>query len=85
MVPTLADYSSPNHLPLDHVFNREKTFLTPKKIIKPDEDEDMYKNKGLFDTHKDYNLIILSDMSDPDCDDEIIQMVLDEIPGIDKF
>ena len=45
----------------------------------------MHKNKGMFDIHKDYNLIILSDMSDPDCDDEIIQMVLDEIPNIDQF
>ena len=84
MVPTLADYNS-NSLPLDHVFDREKTFQAPKKIIKPDEDEDMHKNKGMFDIHQDYNLIILSDMSDPDCDDEIIQMVLDEIPNINQF
>ena len=85
MVPTLADYSSPNHLPLDHVFSREQTFKNPKKIIKPEEDEDQHKNKGLFDAHKEFNLIILSDMSDPDCDDEIIQMVLDEIPNVNEF
>ena len=45
----------------------------------------MHKNKGLFRIHDDYNLIILSNMADPDCDDEIIQMVLDEIPKINQF
>ena len=45
----------------------------------------MHKNKGLFRIHDDYNLIILLNMEDPDCDDEIIQMVLDEIPKINQF
>ena len=37
----------------------------------------------MFKVHDEYNLIVLANMSDPDCDDEIIQMVLDEIPKID--
>lgn len=35
--------------------------------------------------HADFNIVMLSDMSDPDTDDEIIQMVLDNVPNIDEW
>ncbi len=35
--------------------------------------------------HDDWNFLIVHNMSDPDCDDEIIQMDLDNIPHIEKW
>ena len=35
--------------------------------------------------HDDFNIVILADMSDPDTDDEIIQMILDAVPNMDEW
>ena len=43
---------------------------------------DTQGNKTLYSLNPKFNLIIVSNMADPDCDDEIIQMVLDEIPHV---
>ena len=78
MVPTFGDYDIKDVCPLkDHFFNRKNTGEKCREWIKPDEDFDVHKNKGFFECHKKFNIIILSNMSDPDCDDEIIQMVRD--------
>ena len=41
-------------------------------MLTKDEDKDRSGNEGLFYLHPDFNLIILSDMNDPDADDEFI-------------
>ena len=75
------DYDIKGVLPLkDMVFNRAN-FLAdlkgPKTFLRPEEDVDPDGNKGNFIPKDGFNIILLSNMSDSDCDDEIIQMVLD--------
>ena len=53
--------------------------------MKPEEDKDMHGNKGLYAINPKFNLIILSNMEDEDYDDEIVQMVLDQLPHQEKF
>jgi len=82
MVPAMkTDYDIAGTLPLkDMVFHRAN-FVTdlkgPKTFLRPEEDVDKDGNKGNYFMRDEFNIIIHSNMSDPDCDDEIIQMVLD--------
>ena len=79
MVPSMkTDYDIPGILPLkDMVFNRPALFENYRQLLKGNEDVDKFNNKGLYTMDDKFNMIILSNMEDPDCDDEIIQMVLD--------
>jgi len=82
MVPAMKkDYDIKDVCPLkDMIFDRPKFVADlsgPKTFLRPEEDVDPDGNKGNFCYRKEYNAILLSNMSDPDCDDEIIQMVLD--------
>ena len=52
MVPTFSDYDNDN-LPLkDLIFNREKLFKTPKKLVLPsedyDKDDNLKQNQGMW-------------------------------------
>ena len=85
MVPTVADYDTADCPIKELLFDKEKLFVDYKKIVKESEDMDTQGNKNLYALNPKFNLIIVSNMADPDCDDEIIQMVLDEIPHIQKF
>ena len=39
----------------------------------------------MYEMSEDFQVVILSNMSDPDTDDEIVQMMLDQIAHIDKW
>ena len=54
-----------------------------KQVLRKDEDKDKEANDGLFSVHPSFNLIILTDMSNPESDDEILQMFLDATPKIE--
>lgn len=56
-----------------------------KTLLKPGEDFDINRNLNNYHISNEFNLVLLSDMSDPDTDDEILQMLLDEIANIDQF
>ena len=56
-----------------------------KQVLRKDEDKDKEANDGLFSVHPSFNLIILTDMSNPESDDEILQMFLDATPKIEQF
>ena len=86
MVPTFSDYDLADACPLkDYFFHRANLFEKHKGWLRPDEDKDIQGNPGLFALNPKYNLIILSNMANPDCDDEIIQMVRDEVPHMEDF
>ena len=72
MVPDFSKYDN-KILPLkDLVFKRDKLLTDFKTLVKPDEDYDLAKNKGLYHLHSDFNVGILMNMKDPDTDDEIV-------------
>ena len=56
-----------------------------KDIIKPIEDKDQSGNAGLYARNPKYGMTMIFNMGDESCDDEILQMMLDEIENIDKF
>ena len=86
MVPQLKTQYDNAILPLkDMIFDRPKLDQNYKQLLKAGEDFDKYKNKGMYSMDNDFNMAILSNMSDPDYDDEILQMVLDQIDHIDDF
>ena len=90
MVPAMKkDYDIKGTLPLkDMVFDRSKFVADlkgDKTFLRADENVDKDGNKGNYCFKEEYNMILLSNMSDPDCDDEIIQMVLDQIDHIEDF
>ena len=70
MVPEMKDYDTAEVPLKDLLFDREKLFSDFSKIVKPGDDI------GNVCDPK-FNLVINANMSDPDTDDEIIQMVLD--------
>lgn len=78
MIPSMKkDYDIAGTLPLkDMIFHRENLLADlngPKSLLRPYEDVDKDGNKGNFLPRVDmFNIICLSNMSDPDCDDEII-------------
>ena len=73
MVPRFSDYDMKGVLPLEnHFFHRQNTFDNAKQWLRPHEDKDIFGNEGNFHVNENFNLIILSNMTDPDCDDEII-------------
>ena len=92
MVPAMKkDYDIPGVLPLkDLIFDREKFMADmqgPKTFLRPEEDVDNDGNKGnfIFTHPENYNIVLLTNMEDPDYDDEVIQMVLDQIDHIEQF
>ena len=86
MVPRFSDYDIKDVCPMkDHFFSRQQTETNVRDWIRPSEDIDIHGNKGYFSCHPKYNMIILSDMTSPDCDDEIIQMVRNQVPHMDEF
>ena len=85
MVPEMANYDG-RDLPLkDMIFQRENLLQNYKTLLKPGENFDINKIVNNFNIRNDFNIVLLADMSDPDTDDEIIQMLLDEIPNSDTF
>jgi len=92
MVPSFRnDYNKPDKkMPLENLIFDRPAFLDGtnyKSILRDEEDYDNETppNKGCFIMKPDFNIIILHDMSDADCDDEIVQMLLDEIFHIDDW
>ena len=84
MVPEFAKY------PIDLqnlLFNSNKMYDSDnyKSILKPDEDKDAQGNKGLYSMNPNFQVIVLSNISDPDIDFKIIPMVLDVLPCSEKF
>ena len=51
-----------------------------KRIVRPEEDKDEEVNRELYYMKPDFQVIVLSNMSNQDFDDEIIQMMLDVLP-----
>ena len=45
----------------------------------------MMNDKGYYEMHEKFNLCILMNMTDDMMDDEIVQMLLDQIPNIKAF
>jgi len=84
MVPPIkTDYDIPGTLPLKSIIlNRKELrndFIHKKAegkmnfTLSESENVDKLDNKGCFHMEdENFNLIFLSNMSDPDCDDEII-------------
>ena len=75
-------------LPLENLIFDRAAFTDGenyKAILKDEEDVDDNGNKGMYRMKKDFSIVILHNMSDPDCDDEIVQMLLDEIFNIKDF
>ena len=90
MVPSFKnDYNKPDaQLPLEHLVFDRAAFTDSenyKAILKDGEDKDDHGNEGMYRMHKDFNIVILHNMSDMDCDDEIVQMLLDQIYHIEDF
>ena len=89
MVPQLKDKFNSKTLPLnDLIFDRPKYCdddKACKAILKTGEDKDEHNNKGMYFFNPKFNLIILNDMSDEYCDDEIIQMKLDQVAHIEDW
>ena len=85
MVPDFAKYDN-KILPLkDLVFKREKLMTDYMELVKPEENYDLLKNKGMYQMKPDFNIGILMNMSGDSMDDEIVQMLLDVIPNIGEF
>ena len=90
MVPSFKnDYDIPrDKMPLENLIFDRAAFTDGenyKAILRDGEDVDDHGNVGMFRMHKDFNIVILHNMSDPDCDDEIVQMLLDQIYHIEDF
>ena len=85
MVPTFSDYDSAISPLKDLMFKRDKLQTDFKTLVKPEEDHDIHNTKGCFALDPKFSQIVLCDMSDPDCDDEIVQMLLDQVPNIEEF
>ena len=90
MVPAFkTDYNKPDKkVPLENLIFDRAAFTDGenyKAILKDGEDVDDHGNVGMFMMKPDFNIIILHNMSDMDCDDEIVQMLLDEIFHIEDF
>ena len=85
MVPDFAKYDGKNMPLKDMVFKREKLFADYKTLVKPDEDTDLAGNAGMYSMHADFNIVMVTNASDKDFDDEIIQMQLDSIPNISEW
>ena len=90
MIPSFKkDYDSKicplNELLFDQVKMYDKDKTDYKSILKNDEDRDEQGNPKLYFMKPKFMVVILANMSDPDSDDEIMQMLLDQIPHIDKF
>ena len=82
MAPNLSEYDSAEFPMKDSVFNRSFFIKDEnyKKILKSEEDQD-----GFYKMNNKWNMIVYTNMEDKDSDDEIIQMVLDNIPHINDF
>jgi hypothetical protein len=85
MIPMFEKYNGDN-LPLkDFIFKREKLFSDYKTLLKPGEDKDLQGNAGMYNMHKDFNIVMLADAKDEDYDDEILQMLLDAVYNVDEW
>ena len=63
MVPEFVKYDN-DTLPLKNlVFKREKLMTDYLTLVKPNENYDLLKNKGIYEMKPDFNLGILMDMS----------------------
>ena len=72
VVPDFANYDNKS-LPLkDMVFKREKLLTDYKALVMDRENYNLGNHKGQYTLHRDFNIGILMDMSDPDTDDEIV-------------
>ena len=90
MVPSFKeDYDIKDVLPLKGMVFHRANFIAdlkgPKTFLRATENVDKDGNKGNFCLDEKFNIIINCNMADPDCDDEIIQMVLDQIDHIEDF
>ena len=86
MTPNFWNYDN-DILPLhDMIFKRDRLFKNYKKLVKPEEDFDTFKNKGYYELNKeDFNQCILFNMSKPIVDDGMLQNLLDSIPNEQQF
>ena len=67
------EFESLENLPLTkYFFNRQELFDWYKAILRKTEDKDEKENEGLFTMNPKFNIILLTDMSNPDTDDEIL-------------
>lgn len=76
-------FTDPNYFPTDKVFNfnewRQKENY--KKILKEDEDKDVFGNRGFYEMKDNFTLLILATYTD----DETMQEVMKNIPNLDNF
>ena len=86
-VPFLKrDYDVKGTLPLkDMVFDRPKLVENHRQLLRDGEDEDRNKNKGRYVMDPEFNIIVLSDISDPLDEDETIRMVLEQLDHHEDF
>ena len=90
MVPYFMDDYNSKLLPLkDLLFDQSKMYDKETKvykgILRPEEDKDDEGNKGMYFMRDTFMVLILANMADPDTDDEIIQMLLDQVPHHGKM
>ena len=90
MVPSFLDDYNSKLCPLkDLLFDQTKMYDKETKvykgILRPEEDKDDEGNKGMYFMRDTFMVLILANMADPDTDDEIIQMLLDQVPHADKM
>ena len=86
MAPIFSDYDLADACPLEnYFFHRNNLFEKNKQWLRPEENKNEWGHNGQFTINPRFNLIILSNMSDPSMDDEIIQMVRDKIPHQEDF
>lgn len=84
MVPEFGKYDCKD-LPLkDMVFKRDKLMENYMTLVHHEENKDLQGNYG-YEMHEDFNQCILMNIADPITDDEMVQMLLDEIPNIEEF
>ena len=85
MVPTFSDYDN-DTLPLKSmVFKRTALMADYKKLVKSEEDVDLFGNKGFYEMKPDFNMGVIMNMSKQSMDDGILQMLLDVVPNIEEF
>ena len=72
-----------DNFPADLIFNFAEFRKTEnyKKILRGDEDKDVFGNKGLFELKDTFAITVLATYTD----EEHIQKVLESLPNLDNF
>uniref|UniRef100_A0A7S3FTC0 Uncharacterized protein n=1 Tax=Strombidium rassoulzadegani TaxID=1082188 RepID=A0A7S3FTC0_9SPIT len=86
VAPFKSQYDKEGTLPLtDLIFDREKLQKDFLKIVKESEMIDPFGNKGQFFLDNKFRIVLLTNMKEEEFDDEIVQMVLDQLPNQHLF